>query len=48
MCCMMFCSRNLGGKFGKTVLEGCGVEFMKDLQQFDLKVLTQRYGEKSG
>ena len=40
--------RNLGGKFGVSLCEDFGAEFMGDLVQYSESDFSQRYGEKSG
>jgi len=40
--------RNLGGKFGKKVVEDLGCETMGDLAKFTKEELQQKFDDKTG
>ena len=40
--------RNLGGKFGASIMEDLQVETMGDLLKFSLPLLQEKYGDKNG
>ena len=44
----MYCRRNLGGKFGASLMDDLKVEMIGELIQFPLNLLQEKYGDKSG
>ena len=46
--CFLVARRNLGGKFGTSLVQDFGAEFMGDLVKYNELDFSSKYGEKSG